>query len=518
MSWRENSESFDVVINFTKDFTQQMKSLNRNTVFIEFICQRLGVPSLLDPQDMAQSSVVDRLSILTYLSSLYHVLAEDGKERKVSEDSGVSVEEEESVCSSCSSSSGYDSPTKVEQEEDETEEKKAEKVVRRGGADGKRGARRLVKSMIEVGEERETPFSVALRKFNTLAKSQTQLAGEACLERSLESSGQAEESESFGERASPGVRERVSEWGIKTATCPPTWQDVRVSESPQPLAALITRATQTEEERRSAAVQTSPVKPASGAGGGRWGGAKTHQRRQSIHSRAQAFLHDDSHPSLPNIPRSNNVGNKFSMMKQSSLTSQKPTFDAARQNRSNRTGVPPPCLQVAPLHSRQNPDQAHPTYQPQSLTVLPCRPPSESRLQDERLWRRTPACEEGDRSNYQRMDTLQYSHRGLQPAHRSASSPQLAHRLTAYPRQAAAILNHPLEAHHSKPVGHNRKADGVPPVPPHPQVSSPFPNYPQVLGQGSNQVGSQVSGYPRHGNKCTTAPFTFPHPAFSTLV
>merc|ERR1719400_900165 len=104
------------------------------------IAERLGVPSLLDPQDMAQSTVVDRLSILTYLSSLYHVLAEDGKERKISEDSGVSVEEEESVCSSsCSSSSGYDSPTKVEQEEEEAEEKKAEKVVRRGGADAKRG-------------------------------------------------------------------------------------------------------------------------------------------------------------------------------------------------------------------------------------------------------------------------------------------------------------------------------------------------------------------------------------------
>ena len=215
------------------------------------------------------------------------------------------------------------------------------------------------------------------------------------------------------------------------------------------------------------------------------------------------------------------------MMKQSSLTLQNPVFDSARQNRNNQTGVPPPCLQVAPLHSRQNPDgsQAHPTHlthQPQSLTVLPCRTPSESRLQEERLWRRTPACGEEERGNYQRMDTLQYSHRGLQPAHRSASSPQLAHRLTAYPRQAAVILNNPLEG--SKPVSHNRKADGVPPVPSHPQVLSPFPNYPQVLGQGSNQVsshpqaGSQVSGYPRHGNKCTTAPFTFPHPAFSTLV
>ena len=299
------------------------------------------------------------------------------------------------------------------------------------------------------------------------------------------------------------------------------------SESPQPLAALVTRATQTEEERRSAAVQTSPVKPASGGGGG-WSGTKTHQRRQSIHSRAQAFLHDDTHPSLPNIPRSNNVRNKLPMTKQSSLTLQNPVFDFARQNRNNRTGIIPPCLQVAPLHSRQNPDasQAHPTHSshhPQSLTVLPCRLPSESRLQEERLWHRTPAaCEEEEgRGNYQRMDTLQFSHHrgGLQPAHRSASSPQLAHRLTAYPRQAAVILNHPLERS-SKPASHNRKADGVPPVPSHPQVLSPFPNYPQVLGQGSNkQAGSQVSGgHPRHGNKCTSAPFTFPHPAFSTLV
>ena len=462
---------------------------------------------------MAQSTVVDRLSILTYLSSLYHVLAEDGKERKISEDSGVSVEEEESVCSSsCSSSSGYDSPTKVEQEEEEAEEKKAEKVVRRGGADAKRGGRRLVKSMIEVGEERETPFSVALRKFNTLAKSQTQLAGEACRERSLESCGKGEPApESLVERSSPGVRERVSEWGSKTSTsCPPPtgWEDSRVSESPQPLAALVTRSTQTEEERRSASVQTSPLKPAQGGG---WSGTKTHQRRQSIHSRAQAFLHDDGHPSLPNIPRGNNNRNKFPTTQQSPLTLQSSAF-GRQQHRNNRTGGAPPCLQVAPLH-RQNPDPAHSSHQPQSLTVLPCRPPSETRQQEERLWRRTPACEEEERGNYQRMDTLQFSHRGLQPTHRSASSPQLAQRLTAYPRQAAAILNHPKEG--PKLVGHPRKADGVPPMPSHPQQGlSPFPNYPQVLGQGPKQV----SGYPRHGNKCTTAPYTFPHPSFSTLV
>ena len=277
---------------------------------------------------------VDRLSLLTYLSSLYHALEENpckgrmedkkSPERDQDEclDLGHSLEEE-SICSSCSSSSGYASPVgkgrkehlselKAEQGEgDEAEvqmdlkktkvkevKDKFEKTMRRSGAEARRESRRLVKSMCDentqgtlgaqdpsLGDlgERETPFLVALRKFSSLALSQTKIP----MATSCPYKTNVREDPMNGKKLVPSI-------------------DDSLTVAPRAFNSLITRATQTEEERRSAEVQTTSttkeVQPArmttdaSEITGFNHNSTltpsktvKNHQRRTSIHSRQHAF-------------------------------------------------------------------------------------------------------------------------------------------------------------------------------------------------------------------------------------
>ena len=302
------------------------------------------------------------MSLLTYLSSLYHALEEnpckertgdDGKGPEKDQDErldlGRSVEEE-SICSSCSSSSGYaspvgkgrkENPSKMKGEQgdsDEAESKdgsmdmelektkvkeakeKFEKTMRRSGAEARRESRRLVKSMCDENTqgmlgarnpslcdlgERETPFLVALKKFNSLALSQTKI---------------------------PMVRSCTYETNVradlmKGKKCYTTVDNV-LTEAPRAFNSLITRATQTVEERQSAAVQTGP-KPnmielarmtpnASEVNGFNHNSSstaskavKTHQRRTSIHSRQHAFQlppHHQPHVGMLHQARPAGVG------------------------------------------------------------------------------------------------------------------------------------------------------------------------------------------------------------------
>ena len=279
------------------------------------------------------------MSLLTYLSSLYHALevkplkegSEDQKGPEKDQEDCLDLchsVEEESICSSCSSSSGYASPvgkgrkehptdTRLLKQEDSDEaefkdsstdmelektkvkeaKEKLEKTIRRSGAEARRESRRLVKSMCDENTqstlgsknpslcdlgERETPFLVALRKFSSLASSQTKIPmARSCI--SYETNGNQD----------------LVKGKYSTA---PTVEDASTV-APLAFNSLITRATQTEEERQSAAVQTAlktnMVEPTGMTASSSdvdqnfsmvpSKTVKTHQRRTSIHSRQHAF-------------------------------------------------------------------------------------------------------------------------------------------------------------------------------------------------------------------------------------
>ena len=300
---------------------------------------------------------VDRLSLLTYLSSLYHALevkplkegSEDQKGPEKDQEDCLDLchsVEEESICSSCSSSSGYASPvgkgrkehptdTRLLKQEDSDEaefkdsstdmelektkvkeaKEKLEKTIRRSGAEARRESRRLVKSMCDENTqstlgsknpslcdlgERETPFLVALRKFSSLASSQAKI---------------------------PMTRGYIYETserqdsvkGEKLSTAAPSMEGA-LTVAPRVFSSLVTRATQTEEERLSAAVQTAlklnmvePARIPASASDINHNSTlvpsktfKTHQRRTSIHSRQHAFQlppHNQPHVVMPQQAR-----------------------------------------------------------------------------------------------------------------------------------------------------------------------------------------------------------------------
>ena len=46
--------------------------------------EKLGIPSLLDPQDMLDSEIPDKFSIITYVSQFYHLLKDEDNSRSPS--------------------------------------------------------------------------------------------------------------------------------------------------------------------------------------------------------------------------------------------------------------------------------------------------------------------------------------------------------------------------------------------------------------------------------------------------
>ena len=86
MSWRDGL-AFCAMIHHFRPSLIDYKSLSsddilgNNELAYKVAEEELGIPSLLDPQDMLDTEIPDKFSIITYVSQFYHLLKDEDNSR-----------------------------------------------------------------------------------------------------------------------------------------------------------------------------------------------------------------------------------------------------------------------------------------------------------------------------------------------------------------------------------------------------------------------------------------------------